>query len=368
MSLHHTPWAADPGPGSWRRGAADSMLRAPTGRHGKDVMEFPEAVWDDPALTTTDRMVYATLRRHTESTGALTIDREAICENLSCAPRTVSYSYERLEDRGHIRFRRNHKRQPIGVEFLRESQVAGQVAPQVAGQVAGQIAGQIACQVAGQVAAAPSPNAHANISASLREALVVETREKATTISPLPPAKTGQREREAGEEMDRVQAVFNVEVERNPNPDPAYSPEALMTRWTQGGLPLAFSTAPLVHLEAFRRLHHEAPFWGRQQVEEAVDKLIEDARGARQMSWAWKQGPVYLVKRKSAEDRQGIEKVLCWEGDRPALNGRGRASPKREQDMTHQERVAWFEEQDRIRQEKERQRQKRKKADAGSRR
>ncbi|MBM3280987.1 MAG: hypothetical protein FJY95_23355, partial [Candidatus Handelsmanbacteria bacterium] len=59
---------------------------------------------------------------------------------------------------------------------------------------------------------------------------------------------------------------------------------------------------------------------------------------------------------------------MCQNRNPDARNGHSRASPKREQDMTHQERVAWFEEQDRIREEKERQRQERKKADAEKRR
>ncbi len=118
--------------------------------------------------------------------------------------------------------------------------------------------------------------------------------------------------REAAAEPEKAQAIFTVNHEPNPHPDPTYSPEALMTRWTSAKLPLARSVAPMLHLEAFRRLHHEPPFWTRQDVEQAIDKLAADKAGTGELAWAWKGGPSYLVKKKTVEDRQGIEKVLAW--------------------------------------------------------
>lgn len=95
-------------------------------------------------------------------------------------------------------------------------------------------------------------------------------------------------------------------------PDPNYSPNAMLKRWDDGGLPMLRSKHWSEQENAFRRLHFDHPHWSKADIERAIDKLIADHRGPKQLHWAWKEGPVYLV-RSSPDSGQGIEKVLNWE-------------------------------------------------------
>jgi len=125
----------------------------------------------------------------------------------------------------------------------------------------------------------------------------------------------------------RVRATHrtNPALESNPNvtvsgnnftPDASFSPNALLSLWRKSGLPLPYSISILDQEKALRHLHHDPPHWPVKRIRQAVDKLIQDFKGPRELSWAWNRGPAYLTAQKPGE-MQGIEKVLNWQ-NRPS--------------------------------------------------
>ncbi len=243
---------------------------------------IPALLLEDPAVVPLQRFLYLVLREHTNPSGELLITIEQAGKIVGWKERNTQLNMSHLKQRGHLAIERNNRGWIELVKFPHEGANEG----------------------------AKNGSYRTGAHGKLCTAVPLETKAKANTGH-----RDIARARGAGEEVDQIQPLFAVERETNPNPDPNYSPEALMVRWTKGGLPLARSTAPAMHLDALRRLHHEPPFWSREEVERGIDRLIADTKGARAMSWAWNQGPVYLVRKKNSEDRQGLEKVLTFEQD-----------------------------------------------------
>jgi hypothetical protein len=111
--------------------------------------------------------------------------------------------------------------------------------------------------------------------------------------------------------------IREVEPDEGFVPDPTYSANRLLGQWRDAGLPLPRSVHWAAQEDALGRLHREPPHWSQAEVLTAIDKLVADHRGPRVLAWAWRHGPAYLVRRRTADEPQGIEKVLGWQPLRP---------------------------------------------------
>jgi len=135
-------------------------------------------------------------------------------------------------------------------------------------------------------------------------------------------------------EQVRATNASNPALESNPTvststdtdfvPDPNFSPATLMTRWRKAGLPMARSIDQLRQENALRQLHHNPPHWKVTEIEQAIEKLIADFHGPKELFWAWDKGPAYLLSQKK-DDVQGIEKVFAWKSR--SSNGRPAPTP-----------------------------------------
>ena len=94
-------------------------------------------------------------------------------------------------------------------------------------------------------------------------------------------------------------------------PDPEYSANELYHLWRELGLPLPRSVHWCEHEKALAELHRQHPHWSRDDVEQVIRKLADDASGPGNLQWAWQKGPQYLARRARG-GVQVIETVKHW--------------------------------------------------------